>query len=67
MKKIDIAIAAGLTVWMVAEAWAENLQPAGVVCPLMIIAGVSLAWRRLYPIPVALLVTAISIAEARRA
>ena len=64
MKKIDIALAVGLTAWMVAEVWAENLQPAGVTIPLTIVAGASLAWRRLYPIPVALLVTAVSIAEA---
>ncbi len=64
VKKMDIAIAAGLTVWMVAEVWAENLHPAGVAVPLTIIAGASLAWRRLYPIPVALLVAAVSIAEA---
>ena len=64
MKKIDIALAVGLTAWMVAEVWAENLQPAGVTIPLTIVAGASLAWRRLYPIAVALLVTAVSIAEA---
>ena len=64
MKKIDIAIAAGLTLWMVAEVWAENLHPAGLAAPLMIVGGASLAWRRLYPIPVALLVVAVSIAEA---
>jgi signal transduction histidine kinase len=64
VKKIDIALAVGLTAWMVAEVWAENLQPAGVTIPLTIVAGASLAWRRLYPIPVALLVTAVSIAEA---
>ena len=64
VKKIDIAFAAGLTAWMLAEVWAENLHPAGVAVPLMILGGASLAWRRLYPIPVALIVVAVSIAEA---
>jgi signal transduction histidine kinase len=64
VSKLDIAIAAGLGVWMLAEVWAEHLHPAWVSAPTMAIAGVVLAWRRAYPIPVMLVAVSMMIVQA---
>ena len=64
MKKLDVAVALVLTAWMLAEVWAEHLHPAWASVPLMGIAGVALAWRRPFPIPVTLIAVATAIAEA---
>src|SRR5579862_5859625 len=64
MRRTDIALAAVLTAWMLAEVWAEDLRPAAVVAPLMVLAGVSVAWRRVYPILVMLVLVVIAIAQA---
>jgi signal transduction histidine kinase len=64
MKRIDIAIAVGVTVWMLVEAWAEHLQPAAVVAPLMVVGGLSLAWRRRYPIAVVCVIVSVSFVQA---
>lgn len=64
VKRLDIAIAAGLTLWMLAEVWAEVLHPVWVVAPLMVVSGGSLAWRRVYPVLVALVIVTASILQA---
>ncbi len=64
MKKLDVAIACALTAWMLVEVWAEHLHPARVVAPLMVVAGLALAWRRSYPILVALVMVAAMIVQA---
>ena len=63
MKKIDVAIAGLLLLWMEAEVWAEHLHPAPVVAPLMVVAALALVWRRFYPIPVALLLVVVMIVQ----
>src|SRR5579884_117730 len=52
MKRLDVALAAVLTVWMLGEVWAEHLHPAWVVVPTSLAAGASLAWRRRSPLAV---------------
>jgi signal transduction histidine kinase len=64
MKKADVAIAAVLTAWMVAEVALEHLRPEGASAALMVVAGASLAWRRVHPIPVALVVVVASVVQA---
>jgi signal transduction histidine kinase len=54
VKKLDIALALAATTWMLVEVWTESLQPTDVVAPLMAVGGLALAWRRPFPIPVAL-------------
>jgi len=64
VKRLDVAIACALTAWMLVEVWAEDLQPVAVVAPLMVISGLALAWRRSYPIPVALVLVTTMIFQA---
>ena len=64
VKRTDVAIAVALTVWMELEIWAEHLHPTAVAAPLMLVAGAALAWRRMYPIPVALVLVFASIVQA---
>jgi signal transduction histidine kinase len=64
MKKLDLAIAAALTAWMLAEVWAERLHPYSVTAPLFVVAGVALLWRRTRPIPVAVVLVAVTIGQA---
>jgi signal transduction histidine kinase len=64
VKKTDLLIAAALTAWMLGEVWAEHLTPYWVSIPLMIVAGGSLAWRRSYPIAVALILVGTAAVEA---
>jgi signal transduction histidine kinase len=64
MKRFDVWIACALTAWMVAEVFAERLQPRWAAVLLMIVAGGSLAWRRSQPILVGLVVVAASMAQA---
>jgi signal transduction histidine kinase len=64
VKKVDVAIAAGLTAWMLAEVWAEHLRPEAVTAPLMLVGGASLAWRRAYPNLVMLVLVLVSTVQA---
>ncbi len=64
VKRTDVAIAVALTVWMELEIWAEHLHPTAVAAPLMLVAGAALAWRRMYPIPVGLVLVFASIVQA---
>lgn len=64
MKRLDVAIACALTAWMLVEVWAEQLQPAALVAPLMAVSGLALLWRRSYPILVALVLVAAMIVQA---
>lgn len=64
MRKFDVALAAALTVLMVFETWAEHLHPEAPSAALAVVAGASLAWRRSYPILVALVVVASAVAQA---
>jgi signal transduction histidine kinase len=64
MRRSDVLVAAALTVWMVAEVALEHLRPEGPAAALMVVAGVSLAWRRAHPIPVALVVVGASVVQA---
>jgi signal transduction histidine kinase len=64
VKRLDVWIACAITAWMVAEVFAEHLEPRWVGLPLMVLAGGSLAWRRSQPILVALAIVGASIAQA---
>jgi signal transduction histidine kinase len=64
VKRTDVLLAAAITAWMVGEVWAEHLRPTAVALPMMIIAGASIAWRRSYPILVALVITATAVSQA---
>jgi signal transduction histidine kinase len=64
MKRVDLAIAVGLTVWMLAEVWAEHLHPGEVAVPLMIVGGMSLAWRRTRPVTVLVVLATAMIVQA---
>lgn len=63
MKKSDVALAAGLTAWMVGETVAEHLHPTAAVIPLMVVAGAAISWRRAYPIPVMLVVVTSMVVQ----
>jgi signal transduction histidine kinase len=64
MRRSDVLVAAALTVWMVAEVALEHLRPEGPAAALMVVAGAALAWRRVHPIPVGLVVVAASLTQA---
>jgi signal transduction histidine kinase len=64
MRRFDVALAVVLTVWMLAEVWAEHLKPAVVVAPLMVVAGAAVAWRRLYPIGVMFVLVGVFTVQA---
>jgi signal transduction histidine kinase len=64
MKRTDLALAAALTVWMLVEVWVEHLHPAAVVAPLMAVAGLAVAWRRRYPIPVMLVLVGVAVLQS---
>jgi signal transduction histidine kinase len=64
VKRLDVLLAAGLTIAMVFEVWAEHLKPEVVSSVGMVVGGVSLAWRRVYPIAVTLVFVSISVAQA---
>jgi signal transduction histidine kinase len=64
VKKLDVAIAAVLTAWMVVEVWVEHLHPAWLSTTLTAVAGASLAWRRTYPILVAAVILTATNVEA---
>ncbi len=63
MKKSDVALAAALTAWMVGETVAVHLHPAVAVIPLMVAAGAAVAWRRIYPIAVMLVVVTSMVVQ----
>ena len=60
----DALIAAAITAWSLAEVVAEDLQRPWLAALLLAIAGVSLYWRRSYPLVVGLIVIASGIAQA---
>jgi len=64
VRKLDALLAAALTVAMVFEVALEHLHPEALSAALMVVAGVSLAWRRLYPIAVGAVVVATGVAQA---
>jgi signal transduction histidine kinase len=64
VKKIDVALAAALTAWMLAEVPLEHLRPEWLSAPLMLVAGCALAWRRPYPIPATIVVAAAFSVQA---
>jgi signal transduction histidine kinase len=64
VRKLDALLAAVLTVAMVLEVALEHLHPEALSAALMVVGGVSLAWRRLYPIAVGALVVVTAVAQA---
>jgi signal transduction histidine kinase len=64
MKKVDVAIAGALAAWMLTEVFAEHLHPVALTAPSMVLGGLSVAWRRTYPIPVALVLVTMAVAQA---
>jgi signal transduction histidine kinase len=64
MRKLDVALAAVLTIVMVLEVWVEHLHPEAPSAALAVAAGASLAWRRSYPILVALVFVSTAVAQA---
>jgi signal transduction histidine kinase len=64
MKRIDVVVAAVLTAWMLAEVALEHLRPEAPSAALMVVAGAALAWRRVHPIPVGLVVVAAGVTQA---
>src|SRR5579871_4573791 len=63
MKRVDVAIAVALTASMLVEVWAEHLSPAPLVVPMLMVAGLSLLWRRTRPLTVvAVMVTMLTAA-----
>ncbi|MFL5954979.1 MAG: sensor histidine kinase [Gaiellaceae bacterium] len=64
MKRFDLSLAVILAAAMVFEVWAENLQPRWISAPLVLVAGLSLAWRRVLPIAVTVLVGVVQAVEA---
>jgi len=60
----DALIAAVITVWSLVEVVAEGLAHPWIAAVLLTIAGVSLYWRRSYPILVGLIVIGSGIAQA---
>jgi signal transduction histidine kinase len=64
MKRSDVLLGAVLAGVMVFEVWAENLQPRWLSALLMLAAGLSLAWRRVAPLMVTVIVGGVQIAEA---
>jgi len=64
MRRLDVALAAVLTVLMVFEVWVEHLHPEAPSGALMVAAGAALAWRRSYPIFVALVIVSTAVTQA---
>jgi len=63
-RRFDALIAAAITVWSLAEVVAEDLQRPLLAAVLLGVGGVSLYWRRTYPILVVLVIVASGIAQA---
>lgn len=64
VRKLDALLAAALTAAMVVEVALEHLHPEALASALMVVGGVSLAWRRIYPIAVGGVVVATGIAQS---
>src|SRR5262249_37420638 len=62
--RFDALIAAVITAWSLAEVVAEDLQRPWLAAVLLGVAGVSLYWRRAYPLLVVVVIVASRIAQA---
>src|SRR5262249_61083886 len=62
--RFDALIAAVITAWSLAEVVAEDLQRPWLAAVLLGVAGVSLYWRRSYPLLVLVVIVASGIAQA---
>src|SRR5215469_1929240 len=63
-RRFDALIAAAITVWSLAEVVAEDLQRPWLAALLLGVGGISLYWRRSYPLLVVVVLVASGIAQA---